>query len=243
MSDQEAWEHFIYEIEDARAELGNPKIVWYRGHGSAVWDLRPTICRDDNLPKEQAVFNEFRRAATRLFEEQKTDWDVLFDMQHYGVPTRLLDWSEALGIAVAFVLHSTSNQGDAAVWVLDPMALNRLSGIEEIKRLPEDAAFEYKSIYWQHKPFAIQHPVAVYPPFRSERLFAQRGTFTIHGTKPEALEAQCPQVVRKVILSQQARKGARTFLEYANLDEYSIYPDIVGMAQYIKRKVFGPPTE
>jgi hypothetical protein len=38
-------------------------------------------------------------------------------------------------------------------------------------------------------------------------------------------------------LPSAAKQEAREFLKWANLDEYTIYPDIVGMARHIKRKI------
>lgn len=241
---REAWNHFLSDVKDARAQLGNPDVVWYRGHADGAWTLVPTLFRVltsvDGVEVERRVFLEFKRIASRLFDKRSNDWEVLFDMQHYWIPTRLLDWSEVLGIAVAFILHSTYGRaGDSSVYILNPVALNRLSGIPEIKNLPDDATFSYRSVYWDKKPFAAQHPIAVIPPLQTERVFAQRGAFTVHGEDARPLEDQCPMVVKKVILKEEAKEAAREFIEHANLDEYSIYPDIVGMSRHLRKKVFG----
>ena len=75
--------------------------------------------------------------------------------------------------------------------------------------------------------------------WQTERVFAQRGVFTVHGDDPRPLEEQCPDVVKRIILRNEAKAAAREFLEYANLDEYSIYPDIVGMSRHLSRQIFG----
>jgi len=221
--------------------LGNPEVLWYRGHSDASWQLVPGLLRGSGwILREQQAFNAFQRSATRLFERRSNDWEILFDMQHYGMPTRLIDWSEALGVAIAFILHTPTPQpSDAAVFVLDPVGLHEYSGQKEIKSLPADQGFDYKRIYWHHEPFSAKYPIAVYPPLQSQRLFAQRGTFTIHGESDLGLELQCQDVVKKVILPKEAREAAAEFLTHASLDEYAIYPDIVGMARHLRRKLFG----
>lgn len=236
----EAWQEFLENVRKAEDELGRPEVIWYRGHSDATWSVLPGILRQPTWENyEQQAFHAFQRSATRLFERRLTDWEILFDMQHYGMPTRLVDWSEALGVAVAFVLFTpTPKVCDAAVFVLDPLGLNEYSGQNEIKNLPAGDEFDYKAIYWNRRPFAAKHPIAVYPPLQSQRLFAQRGTFTIHGDKKDGLEVQCSDVVRKVVLPQVAMEAAHEFLRQASLDEYAIYPDIVGMAKYLRRLIF-----
>jgi hypothetical protein len=83
------------------------------------------------------------------------------------------------------------------------------------------------------------YPIAINPPFQNARMLAQKGAFTIHSNNPQPLEEQCPESVRKIPLPNNAKEGARQFLEYANLNEYSIYPDIVGMASHIRKLAFG----
>ncbi len=92
------WEAFLDRVEQARDDLGSPDIVWYRGHSDEQWSLIPSLMRMPASPDiEQALFHEFKRSATRLFDRRYSDWEILFDMQHYGVPTRLLDWSGGTG--------------------------------------------------------------------------------------------------------------------------------------------------
>lgn len=234
------WYDVLEAIKQARAHLGDPEVVWYRGHSSGQWGLIPSIHRlTEGLAKEQSLFWEFQRSSTRLFEKRDNDWQTLFDMQHYGVPTRLLDWTEALGIAVAFaVLDHHPSHGDSALWVLDPMRLNKYSGLKVIKEVPGNA-FEYRDVYWDSVPFAAHYPIAINSLYHNERMFAQRGTFTVHGKDRGALDKICPKAIVKVPLPEPALNGAREFLEFADINPFRIYPDIVGMARHIRRKHLG----
>ena len=158
-------------------------------------------------------------------------------MQHYGIPTRLLDWTDVLGIALAFALYdSRDDHEDSVMYVLDPLRLNKKSGLEEIKRVPIDTDFKYKSIYWQGKPIRASFPIAIDAPLQNDRIAAQSGSFTIHGSSLEPLEQQVPGCVQRIVLRSVVKPAAREFLDYANLNPFSIYPDIVGMARHIVRK-------
>ena len=236
-----AWETFMSEVRRAREELGNPETVWYRGHWSSAYSLLPSLVRvPGGLSKEQPLFHKYRQAAAHLMKERDSDWDTLFDMQHYGIPTRLLDWTETLGVAVFFALGTEPNE--AAVYLLDPTKLNRqATGSREIKH-SDDPGFSYRSVYWNKVPFAPRLPIALEPPFQNGRLFAQRGTFTVHGDDERSLDAQCPDCIRKVLLPSVARKGAAEFLQFASLNELSIFPDMVGIASHIRNLLLAEPV-
>lgn len=234
-----AWNNFLKQVKDAESELGNPREVWYRGHSNVDWSLVPSLLREPSWEeKEKDLFLEFTKTASRLFEKRTSDWETLFDMQHYWIPTRLLDWTTVMGVAIAFILHADySGAGDSTLFVLDPEALNRLSGKRDVIHLPEDKKFDYKTMYWEHNPVKIEKPIAIRPPHQSERLRAQKGVFTVHGTKESGFEQCAVDCYRRILLPSEAKIEARDFLKWANLDEYTIYPDIVGMAQHIKRKI------
>lgn len=233
-----AWNDFLAEVKQAESELGNPREVWYRGHSQESWELVPSLLREDDWEsKEKELFLEFSKIASPLFDKRANDWETLFDMQHYWIPTRLLDWTTVMGVGIAFILHADySGSENSALFILDPLSLNRLSG-RDVINLPEDKKFAYKTMYWEHNPVRIERPVAVRPSHQSDRLRAQKGMFTVHGTKESGFESCASECYRKVILSSDAKLEARDFLKWANLDEYTIYPDIVGMSQHIKRKV------
>jgi len=231
------WGMFLAEVKEAEASFGEASELWYRGHSDATWNLTPSLLRQKNWEeKERRLFMEFKKTASRLFEKRENDWQVLFDMQHYWIPTRLLDWTTVMGVAIAFILHGEYDDNkDSALFVLDPNQLNKISG-RNVINVPEDK-FEYRSLYWENDPIRIEKPLAIRPPQQSERLRAQKGVFTVHGTLDSGFESSAITAYKKIILPSSAKAEARDFLKWANLDEYTIYPDIVGMANHIQRKI------
>ncbi len=232
------WLQFLKSIKQAKSELGDPEVVWYRGHANAKFYLLPTLLRYQNgLEKERFLFTSFKKFSDRILKRRDSDWETLFEMQHYGVPTRLLDWSETFGVALFFA--TTYNQShhpdqDAAVYLLDPLALNRVSGIDRVFRVPEDEAeFNYTRIYWDHKPFAATAPVAIEPIFLNERMLAQRGMFTVHHDLIDPIEDRFRSAIRKVILPNAAIAAAQEFLDLSNLNIFSVFPDLAGISGYL----------
>jgi hypothetical protein len=233
------WTDFLKSIQQARKDFGTPEIVWYRGHPNAKFYLLATLLRYSNgLEKEKDLFANFKKFSDRILKRRDSDWETLFEMQHYEVPTRLLDWSETFGVALFFA--ATYNQShhpheDAAVYLLDPIALNKISGINQIFRMPQDESkFNYTKIYWEHTPFAAQAPIAIEPIFINERMLAQRGMFTVHHDRIDPLEDAFPSAIKKVILPNAAIPAALEFLELSNLNIFSIFPDLAGLSGYLK---------
>lgn len=107
---------------------GDEQPVWFRGHHDARWKLTPKIYRPEYLgTDENEIRNEFQSRAVQLIQGRlpADKWEWYFLMQHYGVPTRLLDWTENALIALYFAIEGHPSNCDAGVWVLDPTWLNR----------------------------------------------------------------------------------------------------------------------
>lgn len=81
---------FVEEI--ARLEKEEGAEIFYRGHADESWDLLPSIFRvDKGLENEHLLFRDMVAHMPQSFSECKSALDYLVQMQHYGLPTRLLD--------------------------------------------------------------------------------------------------------------------------------------------------------
>ena len=247
LENSKPWNDFLISVQKAKRELGNPEIIWYRGHWNYDYYLLPSLLRYSNgVDKEQKLFHSFRRFADKVFKSRENDWETLFDMQHYNIPTRLLDWTESFGIALYFAIYYNNlrkSKVDAAIYLLDPLKLNQCSGIKEIRKVPQQKSdssqqvdrFSYTSIYWKHDPFCALAPIAIEPTiFKNDRIVAQRGTFTVHPDSIEPIEGKYSHAIKKVRIENSAIEAGIEFLELANLNEYTVFPDLSGLAEHLK---------
>jgi hypothetical protein len=107
------------------------EVFWFRGHNSIDWDLCPSALRfEDESQRLRALqsLRDFRRLQEyRLPKAPRADelfkWLQL--AQHYGLPTRLLDWTQSPTVALYFATTDTENDG--IVYAMKPRELNRLS--------------------------------------------------------------------------------------------------------------------
>lgn len=229
---------FLYELDNEIKSLSLIDDVWFRGQSDSSYNLIPSLLRYSNgLSKETRLFKEFRKNAYRLIERKNSDWEVLFDMQHYGAPTRLLDWTDTLGIALFFATYYNIKNNipeDAALYLLLPNILNKKSSLNDIPFLPHDLSFNYKEIYWNKNPYVPVYPIAIEPDYANDRIKAQTGKFTIHGDDTTAIEILNPTAVKKIVIPKSIISEILEYLKLFNITSNAIYPDMQGMVEYVK---------
>lgn len=249
-----AWQQFLSQVDQERKSLrlADDQECLFRGQGDVSWPLLPTLlryCRDAKIRKwellhhlEANLFFEFRSRARDLHAQELSDWDVLFFMRHHGVATRLLDWTETLGVAIYFALRDAAVTATPCVWLLNPYTLNEQSWGHDDFIVPEYlledgySLGDYLQDFSDDAVFPWSEPVAIYPVQRSNRLHAQRGYFTIHGENRKPLETISSHAVRQVPLSRAAIPGAQEFLSIAGIDDHSLFPDLDGLTRHLHAK-------
>ncbi len=108
--------------------------LWFRGQCRDSFSLIPSVFRQPNLdrmtdPNECAWYDEgmmiqhFRQRDPSYDEEYKLPFDLLCLLQHYNFPTRLLDWTESVLIALYFAVEKDDAQ-DGKLYALNARRLN-----------------------------------------------------------------------------------------------------------------------
>jgi FRG domain-containing protein len=223
---------------------------WFRGHADATWPLSPGLYRMTGASgigadyySEAQLLESFKLRAPRYLERPpQSDWEWLFIMQHYGLPTRLLDWTESALVALYFAVRDNDETRDAAVWVTNPWWINR----QVFGKWDLFAADDPKAEPWRvglAKRKRARKPAAVVPVYTSIRINAQRGVFTIHGSDPEGLTrlaaAQGPDTcLRQLVLPKGAVATVRQELAIAGISESLIFPELDGLCRELKRFFF-----
>jgi len=176
------------------------------------------------------------------------DWEPLCAMQHYGVPTRLLDWSENLSVATYFALstserhhHENGNPCVPVVWCIDPVHWNRsmpgLSEYGEAIQVMTTADDELEGYRPETTRRRSKSPVAIFGAHNSDRIVAQRGTFMVWGAECKPLHEYCNsenELLWRISLRGQ-REELFHDLESLGFSETMVFPELSSLATELSR--------
>jgi len=188
---------------------------------------------------EKNFYYEFRARAGALLNPGFTSWDVLFLMQHHGVPTRLLDWTESFATALYFALEGATS--DADIWMLDPYLLNQQEGnTGDIIDVQSHFEAEYFDLFIEPdgRKQLSGTAVAIYPRRQIARLASQHGLFTLH-LEGVALEDQQEPWLTRFRLSAPAVPEASRFLQVMGVNDFSLFPDLDGLSRFLRKRIKG----
>jgi len=221
-------------LEKFHTRWGLEAIPFFRGHSNSAWLLQPGVFRPPcDSYAEKCLYYEFRTSASMLLASGLGPWEIAFTMQHHGLPTRLLDWTEAFATALYFATKQPFV--NAAVWMLDPYMLNETTfGQNEILDIEADFPLDYFEYFISDTPTPFPADVTAVLPRRSNvRLAGQHGLFTLHSSM-ETLDKRFSSCLQKFDLPPGGASDAACFLALAGTNEYSLFPDLDGLCRHLK---------
>ncbi len=192
-------------------------------------NLLPSIARADpsvdTTSREEQTLEQLRMlGASFLPTSAETDLDLLVRSQHFGLKTRLLDWTSN-SLAALWFACADKAPGDVFVYALEVDDLLVKSGV------------------YNENPFKTAKTRAFLPRLNNARVIAQHGWFTLHRyskkakryvplernpeTKKHLHELRIPVGKREEMLKALDRHGVST---------RTLFPDIGGLCQYLNWK-------
>ena len=195
----------------------------FRGQLSDA-ELLPSVQRyvakmEDSTKCERLIFKEFKRnlPLSQNFYSLYNDWQMLSLAQHYGLPTRFLDWSYSALAALWFSVKDT-DRDKSFVYVLVTKDIDLWNAWENFC-----------------SPFCVDRILIYRPDTVVERVSSQSSVFTVHpfGMKIEDYEKF---TIKKLEIENP--KEIKKQLDDCGVNEYSIYPDLPALCNYLKWRYF-----
>lgn len=206
--------------------------------------LLPSVLRRSSAPKtavlaadqarslERSLTAQFQRHAflqlpVRPSFQDEVDWWVW--MQHHGVPTRLLDWTQSQYVAAYFAVRDCFDQ-DGVIWVLDP---SRIPAIQQPR--PEDSDGIRRLLL---NPPQESRLLVASPLIQTDRMLAQQTMFTfsltILGNQRLIIEESFPESDERygrLVISARHKMTFLRKLAAMNVTAISLFPGLEGAAR------------
>jgi len=242
------WSDFVNLVERLTSnEVNGKEREWFfRGQSNAKWKLEPSLrrCFPENEENIERVI-DIESKLKKQFESQyhlhaKPDginrevlgivwWWTL--MQHYGCPTRLLDWTLSPYVALYFAVEQNPKE-DGAVWFFPFLPLNELAR----QKLGEFGKFS--EIIFETKRIKVVYPLEV--NIHNERSASQQAVFTMcthilsdhEVTIEEAFQGQKESYqLQKVIIPSRLKNECLFRLQTMNVTAGSLFPGPDGLGR------------
>jgi hypothetical protein len=248
-------------LEDAKGNY-----IWYRGESSDYGNnsLTPSLFRGNGF-LERGMFYEFRCAHYSTFSHYSTfQWLCL--MQHYELPTRLLDWTSNPLISLYFSLQNAETDG--VVYSIDPKEVNKKSEIDglitsdhyavrsrsemysscDAKHILKAPTFhgidnETKEEIQNHVDKYGEAPVCLFPEKTNPRMIIQSSCFSIHGGTlddsshlPKNIKDLGEISIKKYIISKDSKQSITGCLSLLDINTARLFPEIEYTSRFLKER-------
>ena len=231
---------------------------YYRGQRNVAYRMTTSLnrnCGAMHRELESSILRYFTKYASIEDPTLKESvWKQMIVGQHYGLPTRLLDWTRSPLVALHFAVEETSlskmDKRDCVVWRMNVKDLNRNLPPKYKKALEERRTSTFSvdllhsvahSLEQYDEDMGDNTMVCIEPPSISQRIINQYSFFSVIPSSITNIEKffdeHTEETVRFVI-NKDIRWDIRDLLDQYNVNERIVYPGLDGLTKWITRHYY-----
>ena len=222
----------------------------FRGLSDAAYPLATTLIRlgGDYAGLEKHLLRNFRKYAHRSVVQRDSVWHWLSVAQHYGLPTRLMDWTYSPFAALHFSTADLDRfDCDAVIWAVNYLKTHQLVPERLRERLDREGAnvFTVEMLSEEVRSLAeldslSPEPFALFfePPSIDDRIVNQFAFFSLISDPTIALDqwlSARPFLCRRIVIPAALKWEIRDKLDQSNITERVLFPGLEGLTAWLKR--------
>lgn len=240
---------YLVTVDEVNEVVEFDNDMWFRGHVNIDFNLIPSIYRKETWTYTTGfaknITNEFINKGRKYLSgiDNSNWWEWYHIMQHYGLPTRLLDWTEGSLIGLYFAVRNPFQQKNACVWILSPEDLNSKSteqnAIYFTNTITQDKLDRIIDKYKDEENLP-DLPIAINPAYIDERMKVQKSCFTIHGKEQNGfseLKSRNGAIkIAQIRIDRGYLHKIKRDLYNCGISEETLFPDLEGLARGLRFK-------
>ncbi len=253
-----SWDEFIELVNKFDIVPDVYPLYTFRGQANKDWELQPTLLRhllrlgvnhEDAITLERIALDEFL-SQIHLHLPPGVPFPETYDlfggwslMQHYGSPTRLLDWTGSIYIAAYFAVIEEFNS-DGAIWIVRRLAVP--------VKMRETFQYDGLSTFYKSQKNFFTDKEADHiieftnRTFRTDRMIAQQGLYSLclnplldHGQiLSDTFESDDEHLVfEKRIIPAELKTLFMRKLRLMNITAGTLFPGLDGIGKSISELI------
>ncbi len=252
--DVENWNELEAKLEEIEAIADHSGVAddtwWYRGQSDAEWDLKDSLTRNIGEETPLSIALKIEKESAEKFKDQahlfldphtlpkSIDYDSWWPlMQHFGAPTRILDWSVSPYVAAYFAVVDLWKK-PGAVWLFREKRLNT-AAIEVISKMGK-LELQSEEFWFSENSLEGILPMRQWN-YPTVRVVSQQGRFTApfrilsdHGVLIDRQLGEEGMQHIKITIASRAKPAILKKLSQMNITANSLFPGLDGLGRSIK---------
>lgn len=248
----------IKNIDEEPEEILPIKNTYYRGQANKEWEIKCSLFRNSLIEKEEQLIQEVLNRRPLDFINCKNNLEKLVLMQHYGIPTRLLDITINPLVALYFSCEGEEEE-DGAVYIFEEnhdTDLNSREIVANFSFLRDNGTLDdFKKILEKDKVIFEENIidtllnkryVLINPKLNNDRIVAQQGLFLCCSNKSTEGKIETNnqikkrafsiEAARKIIISKEHKKSILKELEFLGIKKSVLFPELENHANELIEK-------
>lgn len=222
----------------------------FRGLSDARYVLKTTLMRlgGPYATLERHLMRNFKKYAHRSAVDADAFWNWMSVAQHYGLPTRMLDWTYSPLVAMHFATANICKFNlDGAIWAVNYVKTHQLLPQPLRDRLEAEGANVFTVEMLNEAIPSLQDLQALSrdnaalflePPSMEGRIVNQFAFFSVMSDPQRTLcdfLHEHPGIWRKIIIPAELKWEIRDKLDQSNITERVMFPGLDGLSLWLKR--------
>lgn len=222
----------------------------FRGLTDKDYKLESRLSRHggDFRKLEKHLLRNFKKYAHRSVVEKDSIWNWLSVAQHYGLPTRLLDWTYSPFVAMHFATANLDSFDiDGVIWAVNYVESHRIlpnklrdvldkegANVFTVEMLFESIKSLEELEYLSDDPFVVFFE----PPSIDDRIVNQFAFFSLLSDSTVILNDWLKDrndIWRKIVIPAGLKWEIRDKLDQANITERVLFPGLDGLSKWLAR--------